>query len=669
MEQQSQDDSLRIVEERVSRRVSTSLHDLGVDRERSEYLSDYRNVLRDLPNATEEDWDLVAAVITHIIVSNSYGNDIDVVKLREVSREHIEGFMYDTYNERPKVLLLIDLDTGLTFHLNKVDVEQLKEENLENVEHLMHVPFRERPRDLLRGLRMPKVYKAQPRLGTYIYSRLAMAMLAVDEDPQYVIRLYEDVLGMIDVFGTTDILMGSLSLVRNPLGKTYESVERYEDALNLSIPSTPGTVWVRGPNGNDEDNARRFIGWMIQLLGSGAIADVKRFLDKIYVLLKSVEGIDNEGRDLLSECPKDTRQYWAWFYGYALGKLLVERPDLRSSLLHELDAGEWSEGWHAGGVIFDIPGDSWDKYRGWAWKFYHEADIEHRVGQYINDYTNRTSSGDRQPPHLSAQSDLYWAMRVGFADAHIESGGDGKTSLQEIVETLNQVREIASSSALRTLGVEAKLDQVSEEISRGLPPTEEHWREMLRQLLGSVYGVLSERTIQHLTKALDRRHAKDPDAQRIAIAQAVESLFHEMVIPGVQRSGEGAIMVSIQERGNTKREYPLDGKRTLQMSEWAQILDHMRRSKEDDAFTLGLSKAFPKVDIQALSRLTGDLRKMSEFRGRASHHSRDYSEWKAEKASEFWGIVIGGEESTGFLENFCVALGLVERETNQHGKG
>ena len=183
---------------------------------------------------------------------------------------------------------------------------------------------------------------------------------------------------------------------------------------------------------------------------------MKRFLDLIYAWLTDVEGIDDEDREQLSECPKESRQYWAWFYGYALGKLLVWEPSLSWSLLHELDAGEWIEGWHIGGVIFDIPNDSWDKYRHWALKFYHDAYIEHRVGPDINDYRNNTSSCDWQPPHLSAESDLYWAIRVGFADAHLESGDDKSFSLREIANTLDQVKDITSSSALRTLGIRDK---------------------------------------------------------------------------------------------------------------------------------------------------------------------------------------------------------------------
>ena len=582
-----------------SRWISISLYDSGVDQERTECLSNYHNVLRDLPNARAEDWDLAAAVVVQIICSNIYGNTIDVAKFQEASLEHIERLIYETDREQPKALLLIDSGIDSASAVNKTYVAQFREANLEDVEHLLYETFREPPKALLQGLRMPEIYKAQPRLGTYIYSRIAMAMLTVDEDPNHIIRRYEEVLGTIRAFGRTDIGILNRSLVRGPLQNLYDLVKRYEEALNLSIPSSVGTTWVRSSTENDEDNARRFIGWMMQLLESGAIADTKRFLDLIYVLIKAVEGVDREAREQLSNCPKDTRQYWAWFYGYALGSLLVEKPSLRQSLLYELDADEWSDGWHAGGIIFDIPSDSWDECRQWALKFYHTADIEHRVGPYTNDHTKRTSSGDRQPPHLSAQSDLYWAMRVGFADAHIESGEDRQVNLREIANAIDQVKDIASSSALRTLGIDTKLEQMSEDISQGLPPTEEHRKEMLRQVLGSVYDVLPEPTIQHLAKALDRRHAKDPDGQRVAIGQAVESLFHEVIVTGVKRVGEGGITIRIQQRGNTTRGFHMDGRYVFQMSEWAQILDAVR-SRDNPPMELVLNKAFPGIECASV---------------------------------------------------------------------
>ena len=616
MEQRSEDDNPRIVDEHVSRWISTFLMDADVNQERTEYLSNYRNVLSDLPNAKAEDWDLAAAVVVQIISSNIYGNTIDIAKFQETSLDDIERLMYETERFQQEVPCEIH--------------------------------------------NMRRIYEAQPRFGTFVYSRIAMAMLLADQDPQYLIRMYEDVLEKIRTLRRIDVSVWNRSLVRDPLQDLYEQVGRFEDALNLSISSTSGTVWIRSKAENGENTARRFIGWMTQILGSGAIADAKRFLDLIYMLVKNVEGIDREEREQLSTCPKDTRQYWAWFYGYALGRLLVERPSLRQSLLYELDAGEWSEGWHAGGVIFDIPSDSWDEYRQWALRFYHHADIEHRVGTYTNDYTKRTPSGERQPPHLSAQSDLYWAMRVGFADAHIESGQDRQIGNQEIARALDQVKDIASSSALRTVGIETKLGLVSQDINRHLPPRDEHLVERLQSELPRVWQFLPKRTTKHLIKSIRSAYVRDPDEQCISLGKAVESMFLVLVKPVIQGQ-------QVSFRGVTR--FHIGPRSRISIYRWSQILEKCGPDEVNSSVGLKLLKAFPELDLAAFGRLSTELEAISELRGYAAHDSEASQDEKSSKAEELWKTVVGSTGYNGFLERFCTALGLMAQESVQRGKG
>ena len=70
---------------------------------------------------------------------------------------------------------------------------------------------------------------------------------------------------------------------------------------------------------------------------------MERCLDMIYEWLGSAGDVDEEERDHIGDCPTETRQFWAWYYGNALGRLLVARTSLRASLLDEIDAGEWEK--------------------------------------------------------------------------------------------------------------------------------------------------------------------------------------------------------------------------------------------------------------------------------------------------------------------------------------
>ncbi len=633
--------------------VEYPLRHLGVSEERALYLSYHNNVLKDLPNASADEWDLAFAAAAQI---STYGYPgVDREKLQEEVLGHIERLVSETVGDRPSLLL--------------------KTNSLQSW------------------------YEDHPRWGTYIYSRICKAEM-MGTDHEQAIKLYEDIQALFheDEYIDPETIVFS---VREKLVPLYQTVGRYEEAMWLLLLHHYSLDYPVETLEWGDFIVDTLKDWLERLTESAEIAEVKRFLDliirvddHIYEHERGLYELQHRFVGLIAaleeqnfaSIPEDIRrffrasiieshQYWAWFYGNSLGKLLVQRPGLRQSLLEELEAGEWSEGWPAGGVLFESTPSSWDEYRQRALKLYSVTDMEYRYHEpYMidpeieNSLEHDTSSIERQPPHLSSESDLYWIMRVGFADAYIKSGAKRSASPQEFADIIDQVRGIVSSAALRTLRIDTKLEELSGEISRGLPPTEEYWREILRQVLASVYDDLPEQTISHLTMALDRRHAKDPDGQRVAIGRAVESIFHELVIDRIKRAGEDGITIIIQQRGNTTQEHRLDGRYTFQMSEWAQILGTVGHSRDGSPFEWALNKAFSKVDVRALGRLSEDLREMSRLRGRASHHARDSAEWKTERADELWAAVVGGADSAGFIERFCTALGLMERETKQHGK-
>ena len=120
----------------------------------------------------------------------------------------------------------------------------------------------------------------------------------------------------------------------------------------------------------------------------------------------------------------------------------------RASLLDETEAGEWENCWHVAGVLFETLPESWDEYRKRALKFYNSSDIEYnRQGSVPWNVT--------QPPHLSAQSDLYWAMRVGFTDAHSQNAGQRRVSLAGIADSLERMETITSGTAQRYCALSA----------------------------------------------------------------------------------------------------------------------------------------------------------------------------------------------------------------------
>ena len=200
------------------------------------------------------------------------------------------------------------------------------------------------------------------REATYYYSRTALAVLVSKGDPDQAIGLFDDLNSIFVPRIRFHLPGGHYSLVLDRgldrLPVLYEEVGRYEDALNLT-PISFDRSW-RDVSPCDVAISR-LEGWLAQLSGSGGVSAVERCLDMIYEWLDRAGDVDEEERAHIGDCPTATCQFWAWYYGNALGRLLVARTSLRASLLDEIDAGEWENCWHVAGVLFEIPPDSWDE--------------------------------------------------------------------------------------------------------------------------------------------------------------------------------------------------------------------------------------------------------------------------------------------------------------------
>ena len=584
---------------------------------RAAYLSNHENVLRDLPSATAQDWELALATMVHL--APQYVPEHDLYgEFRSDILEHVERLVAKTSANRPVL-------------------------NLAWNETRVRHPF-------------------DPCWSTYIFARVSMAVLAEKSDPEYAVQLYESISTLFPPFVRDEItgvpFLLAPDLVRPRLAVLYERVGRCEEALSLLIPGPRETGGLPSSTEQFRPVLRNFNCWLDQLLQSVGVVETKRYLDLIYRLMQKVHAIDQEEREELRECRPDTKQFWAWYYGWALGQLIGNKPLMRASLLEELDAGEWDDGWPAGGVIMGSHPDSWEEYRQWAIRLYQMADIEY--SQTAAYPSLRMPWGARQPSHLSAQSDLYWAMRVGFADAHLALGQESPLSLRDIAHRLEHVQSVVSSSALHTLRVEHGVNQVQTDIQRGMPPTNEHWKQELEEVFSDTWKILPEPTKAHLVNASAKKYAQEWDGQRIALAQAIESLFLEVIEPRLRDRPEYRELVLKVPRGATKPRYYRPGHwHRVQLSAWAQILETARVDRLNASFGSLLTSAFPGIE-GSLWGHSQELRRISELRGDASHHSSRSIDDRARDAEDLWNLVVDGIGRAGFITRFCEPLGLVE---------
>ena len=336
---EEQDISQRVLkyhQEHVSRMLTWA----GIEEERAVYLCDYNNVVRDLANPSPDEWTLVRAAMLHI----THSEDLRLEHNRWLGEQILGSFVKEAQH-----------------HLYDLVLETR----------------RDRPDPRFDPQEMFPNHRMTAREATYYYSRAALAVLACEEDPDQAIVLLEDLNAIFDpqiryrLPGGKHPLYSDWVLGRLPV--LYETGGRYEDALN----TTPISFDLFGRNiASCEVAVRRLNGWLDQLSGSGGVSEVERFLDVIYEWMNKASDVDKEERDHIGECPTPTRQFWAWYYGNALGRLLIARPSMRASLLDETEAGEWENCWHIAGVLFETLPESWDEYRKRALKFYNSSDLE-----------------------------------------------------------------------------------------------------------------------------------------------------------------------------------------------------------------------------------------------------------------------------------------------------
>ena len=613
-EMDEQELKLRVLtyhQESVSRRLT----EVGIEEDRAIHLATYNNVLRDLADPAPDDWALLRAVMFHIALSESLN--------REHNRWLGEEIFASFKREAERRLYYLTLDT-----------------------------IRNRPEPRFDPKEMFPNYHMTARESTYYYSRAALAVLVSNSDPGQAIELFEE---LDSIFaprirfylpGSEHSLYLDRELDRLPV--LYERVGRFEDALRFTSVSFTHFGW----NVHPPDVAiRRLNGWLNQLSESSGIAEVERCLDMVYEWMDAASEVDDQERDHIGECPTATRQFWAWYYGQALGRLIVARPPLRASLLGEIEAGEWENCWHVAGVLFESPPDSWSEYRQRALKFYNSSDIEYREDGQMPGVTIL-------PPHLSAQSDLYWAMRVGFADAHSTNVAERRVTLSGIADSLERIETITSSSAQHALRTERNTDDLLEVVKNRVPPNHEYWYGLLQEELPGLMSRLPRATADHLVDASRHRSAKEWDNCKVALCKSVESLFVRMLVPAIQALPESKGLTLALPRGKrSARKRSPEQWDDIPMSGWVQIFRTATDGDINSALRSILPQAFPFVDMDAVVNLNVKLEAIAQLRGGSAHDSRIADDRKAGDAENLWDLVMGSN-GRGFLAEFHSALGL-----------
>ena len=493
-----------------------------------------------------------------------------------------------------------------------------------------------------------RVYREIPfdaELSRHVHSRVAASLLIKDDQPRLALQFLESVNEILPpktvVHLPRDLSWGFVDRVRRPLQELYEQSGDYELALQLHR--------LRVTWGNPVEHyavAEFYLNqWTTGLEGNVTVREAKSLLGATYAFLVDADRVDEEVRDSLADCPRDTRQFWAWLYGKTIGFLKIEHPHLKDALLHELDASGWEEGWPVASILVeDHPG--WPAHRKTCMTLYWASDIEYKGARPWN---------ARQPAHLGPSSDLYWAMRVGYCDAHLEAG----QAKADISEQLEDLKQVVSSGSLRAIRSQVEVMQGLTSIARAIP-TEEAARTSLADHLGHELLALLPTTItEHLIAAwLARLQGRANDA-RVATVKAIEAVFTRIIKPRLREVSVNA-RISVTRQNGSNWTLPLEEMGRIQLADWATLLPDLvlgrganRRLRD------ALLRAFPSIDWELLGRCEPALRDASRARGQSAHDpDREPYGHAMEEADRLWSIAVGSITTPGLIPRLCEALGV-----------
>lgn len=534
---------------------------------------------------------------------------------------------------------------------------RFKTEVVEQLEYLVARSGLNPPRMEAGWNRSPVILDHNPDMSIYFHSRCALALLLRDQ-PDRVIELLSPLERLFPPY-TNDMLSRDIQFGghdwRILLQDAYASTHDFQNALRLHLRTLGFGSTVETYEVADLYTK----GWLAQILEESAtLEEWQGLCDICLSILEGCPDTDEEDRDDLAECGLNTPQYWAWRYGWVVGEVASAKPYLGETLLEQVQSTDWVSGWHAVALLSILNQSiDWTRFRTLALGMYHSADPEYGG--------SGTPYGQRQPAHLTPQGDLYWAMRVGFADAVLARMG-GRTQsygLLDIMVGLERIQSTVTSHSQRSIRAEIEQSQALGEIHDRLPRSIDQIRDDIESHIGPMIGSAPASVINSLIDAERFRDSGTHSSEAItAMARAVEALVHELVMTPVQASSKDIVLsVSRNRRGETGTYNPIDWS-YLQLWQWGEVFKELGTPdhSKNEAFASELSSLYPSLDLNRLSGVGDRLREVSELRGGSAHHQPGDGYEAERRQLEALRASVLGVDCQSLIVEFIEALGQLE---------
>lgn len=267
---------------------------------------------------------------------------------------------------------------------------------------------------------------------------------------------------------------------------------------------------------------------------------------------------------------------------------------------------------------------------------------------------------------IGPQSDLYWAMRIGFVDKMLETTGQGalvqiQSEALPVIRDIEIPKAIDSTIALRQVKQQLSLDKILERLS----PSKREIQQHLQQWLGPVWTRLPTKVVNALVKAENyyRTEVNDDDAKvwfHKAVEASINCCITEPLVNWMQKRGDVQIAVCFPPPRGAER-MSSEKLHKLSVQEWSDVLGTLAASPRKDLAALGAKdlKEFMEVHLGGLHlpnlRLLADsLRKVHQYRKGSAHYQEALSRYDKEKweLEEMRKTVLGIEQNSVIAQIF-----------------
>lgn len=358
-------------------------------------------------------------------------------------------------------------------------------------------------------------------------------------------------------------------------------------------------------------------------------------------LLSFCQEADSAG-DLPNKCEEHSPQFVAWKFGQIIGRFAAQDPRWGENPLEKTSGFNDVEG----DIDFPSPWGEEPTYRALRTveallcEFDVHRDWRSARQRYVEMWQRSYTYKGAALSEITPESDLYWAMRIGFADKILEL-----PEQQALVPIGISPQSVVPNSGSLTIGEITslrlqKLQLQSEEILQRLPAGTRDIHAMLQEKLGPLLTELPTNVVNTLVKAEKYyRTDVDDDNAKVWFYKAVEASFkHCLVEPladWLEKRDDKRITICFPRGSGQKSPGQL---RKLQLWEWADVLETLSAPHRKDFSSLGTPlREFTTAHLGWSSRmpdlrpLSDSLRKVNKYRGGSAHHQEASSRYDRER--------------------------------------